>query len=87
MKIEDKRSTTFSVPAVEILDEALPHFQKRNFADIRKAVLLDQNYHKGPPAMGRWLTKQADYPGDQSPCDVTGQSESCNCNKNRTASH
>jgi hypothetical protein len=64
MKIEDKRSTTSSVPAVEILNEVLPHFQKRNFAGIRSVVLLDQNYHKGPAALGRYCaikgTKQAD---------------------------
>ena len=64
MKIDDKRSTTSSVPAVEILNEALPCFQKRNFAGIRKVVLLDQDYHKGPEAWGRYCpvkgSKQAD---------------------------
>lgn len=64
MKIEDKRITTSSVPAVEILNEALPHFLKRNFVGIRKVVLLDQNYHKGPEAWGHYCplngSRQAD---------------------------
>lgn len=54
MRIEDKRSTTSWVPAVEILDAAIPHFRKQNFASIRKVVLLDQDYHKGPQAIGRY---------------------------------
>ena len=64
MKIKDKRSTTSWVPAVEILNEVLPHFRKQNFAGIRRVVLLDQDYHKGPKGLGRYCqidgTKQAD---------------------------
>jgi len=64
MNIDDKRSTTSWVPAVDILNEALPHFRKQNFAGIRRVVLLDQDYHKGPEALGRYCpvkgTKQAD---------------------------
>ena len=52
MKIEDKRSTTSWVPAVEILNEAIPLFGKQNFAGIRKVVLLDRDYHPGEAGLG-----------------------------------
>jgi hypothetical protein len=64
MQIKDKRSATSWVPAVDILNQVLPLFREQNFAGIRRVVLLDQDYHKGPEGLGRYCqidgTKQAD---------------------------
>ena len=54
MKIDDKRCTSSWVPAVEILNEVIPFFREQNFAGIRRIVLLDQDYHKGSKALGRY---------------------------------
>lgn len=46
MKIVDNRDTTSWVPAVDILNQVIPHLERQHFTGIRSVVLLDNDYNK-----------------------------------------
>lgn len=65
MEIIDKRKSTAWVPAIEVLNEALPVFRKENFKGIRNIVLMDKDYRNSTQNVsGRYCkidgTNQAD---------------------------
>ncbi len=58
MKIDDKRIDTSWVPAVSILKEFIPKFNKKYFSGIDKIILVDEDYHVSDcfgKAYGRYI--------------------------------
>ncbi len=55
IRIEDKRSKTAAVPAIEVIRKVLAHMAPKHLSGIRRIVLLDEDYHSGEEGLGRYL--------------------------------
>jgi len=54
IKIIDKRKINTQIPAVDILNQAIPVLKKRNFNGIRNIILYDEDRRKGKNALGTY---------------------------------
>ncbi len=54
VKIIDKRKINTQIPAVSILNQAIPVLKKKNFAGIRNIILYDEDRRKGKKALGTY---------------------------------
>jgi hypothetical protein len=58
IEIEDHREQSSWVPAIEVLQKAIPYISDKNLPGIRKVVLLDNDYHGKKDAGARYVPIQ-----------------------------